>query len=229
MPAESPAEIVDLGCGTGAVTALLKERWPDARIVGVDSSADMLDKARQDHPDVVWQQADVAQWSPDVRPDLILSNSVLHWLDDHGRMFPNLVGMLGKGGVLAVQMPRNFEAPSHTCIMRAVESGPWKDRLAPLTRPNPVAPPPFYHGLLSPLAQSVDVWEVEYYQVLRGDSPVVEWTSGTILRPLLAALTDTERPEFLEAYGRCVETAYPAQPDGTTLFPFRRIFIVACT
>ena len=227
VPIESPNEIVDLGCGTGMVTAVLRERWPEARIVGVDGSAAMLDKARQDATDIEWQEADVGTWVPQVAPDLIISNSVLHWLDGHDQLFPRLVGMLAPGGVLAVQMPRNFAAPSHTCISHAIEAGPWRDKLSPLTRPDPVALPWVYHGLLRSHAQHVDVWEIEYYQVLEGASPVVEWTSGTILRPLLGALSENEQIQFLEVYEQCVGGAYPPQPDGTTLFPFKRLFIVA--
>ena len=224
---ESPNEIIDLGCGTGMVTAVLRERWPEARIVGVDGSAAMLDKARQDFTDIEWQEADVGTWVPQVAPDLIFSNSVLHWLDGHGQLFPRLAGLLAAGGVLAVQLPRNFAAPSHTCINHAVEAGPWRDKLMPLTRPDPVALPSVYHGLLGPYAKHVDVWEIEYYQVLKGDSPVVDWTSGTILRPLLNALTENERTDFLQIYEQCVGAAYPPQSDGTTLFPFKRLFIVA--
>ena len=224
---ESPKEIVDLGCGTGMVTAVLRERWPKAHIIGVDESTGMLDRARQDAADIEWQEAGVENWAPQVAPDLIVSNSVLHWLDGHDQLFPRLAEMLAVGGVLAVQMPRNFAAPSHTCISHAVEAGPWRDKLLPHTRPNPVALPSDYHGLLSPHATSVDVWEIEYYQVLSGDSPVVEWTSGTILRPILNTLIENERIEFLRIYEQCVAGAYPPQPDGTTLFPFKRLFIVA--
>ena len=187
----------------------------------------MLDRARQDDPAADWQQSDIEGWTPKTPPDLIVSNSVLHWLDHHDRLFPRFVRMLAAGGLLAVQMPRNFAASSHTCITHAVNSGPWKDKLQPLTRADPVALPFYYHGLLTPHVESVDVWEIEYFQVLKGESPVVEWTSGTILRPLLAALSGAERIEFLQIYGECVGGAYPPQPDGTTLFPFKRLFIVA--
>ena len=225
---DAPAVIVDLGCGTGMVTAVLRERWPDSRIVGVDASPEMLERARQQVAGVDWRQADVEWWSPDTPPDLIVSNAVLHWLDDHDRLFPRLVRFLAKGGTLAVQMPRNFSAPSHTCITQAVDAGPWRDRLLPLTRPNPVALPAHYYGLLKPYASTVEVWEIEYYQVLDGEAPVVEWTSGTILRPLLGALTEDERDGFLRHYERCVSDAYPPGPDGMTLFPFKRLFILAC-
>ncbi|MBH62597.1 MAG: trans-aconitate 2-methyltransferase [Alphaproteobacteria bacterium] len=224
---ESPKHIIDLGCGTGMVSAVLRERWPDARIVGVDDSPEMLAKAREQISGVEWIEADVESWAPDEPPDLIVSNAVLHWLDRHAELIPRLLSTLRAGGVLAIQMPKNFAAPSHTCITHAVNSRPWRELLEPLTRPDPVASPAQYHALLSSSAVAVDVWEIEYYQVLEGNSPVVEWTSGTILRPLLNALQDTERTEFLRIYERCIEGAYPQGPGGTTLFPFKRLFLVA--
>jgi len=129
--------------------------------------------------------------------------------------------------VLAVQMPRNFSAPSHTAIADAARSGRWRQRLEPLLRPNPVAEPDFYYGVLAPLASSLDIWETEYLHVLEGDQPVKEWTKGTWLRPLLDALEEPERSAFESAYAEMVARAYPRRADGRTLMPFRRLFIVA--
>lgn len=224
---ESPKHIIDLGCGTGLASAVLRDRWPDARVVGVDDSQEMLSKARERVTGVEWVKADVESWEPNDPPDLIFSNAVLHWLDRHDELFPRLISKLRSGGVLAIQMPRNFEAPSHTCITETVNAGPWRVRLKPLMRPDPVATPAHYYNLLITSARSIDVWEIEYYQILKGDSPVVEWTSGTILRPLLSALSEVERARFMKIYEECVERAYPPHPDGTTLFPFKRLFLVA--
>jgi trans-aconitate 2-methyltransferase len=131
------------------------------------------------------------------------------------------------GGVFAVQMPRNFGALSHTSISEAALNGPWRSKLDPLLRPAPVEPPPFYIDLLSPLASSLDVWETEYQQVLTGDNPIKEWTKGTWLKPLLDALDEPERSDFENAYAEIVAKAYPKQTDGTTIFPFKRMFIIA--
>ena len=124
-------------------------------------------------------------------------------------------------------MPRNFSAPSHTAIAEAARSGPWRARLEPLLRPAPVADPAFYFDLLAPRVADLDIWETEYQQVLEGDNPVKEWTKGTWLRPLLDALTEPERSGFEAAYGALVARAYPPRADGHTLFPFRRLFIIA--
>ena len=223
----NPAEVYDLGAGAGNVTRLLKERWPNARITGVDESPEMLAKAAIEAPEIVWQPADLAAWRPLRPPDVIYSNAALHWLGDHDRLFPALFSTLAPGGVLAVQMPRNFLAPSHTAVAEAVRSGPWRMKLEPLLRPAPVADPAFYFDLLTPRAAGLDIWETEYIQVLEGEDPVKEWTKGTWLRPLLDALGEPERSRFEACYAELVARAYPRRPDGRTLFPFRRLFIVA--
>jgi trans-aconitate 2-methyltransferase len=226
---EDPAEVYDLGAGAGNVTRLLKDRWPDAHVTGVDDSEEMLAKAAAAAPEITWERADLAAWRPARRADVIYSNAALHWIVDHDRLFSDLVASLAPGGVLAVQMPRNFSAPSHTAIAEAARSGPWRTRLEPLLRPAPVADPAFYFDLLAPRVAALDIWETEYLQVLEGENPVKEWTKGTWLRPLLDALVEPERSGFEAAYAALVARAYPPRADGHTLFPFRRLFIVALT
>jgi len=224
---EAPATVYDLGAGAGNVTRLIAARWPDARIVGIDSSAEMLAKAAAENPGVEWERADLASWRPDRPADVIYSNAALHWLPEHPQLLSRLVGSLAPNGVLAVQTPRNFGAPSHTSITDTALSGPWRAVLEPLLNPSPVSPPEFYYDLLAPLAAGLDIWETEYLQVLEGANPVKEWTKGTWLLPLLAALDEPERSGFEAAYGERVATAYPPRGDGKTLFPFRRMFLIA--
>jgi trans-aconitate 2-methyltransferase len=227
IDAEAPATVYDLGAGAGNVTRLIAARWPDARVVGVDSSAEMLAKAAAENPAIEWQKADLAAWRPDRPADLIYSNAALHWLPEHPPLLSSLIGCLASNGVLAVQMPRNFGAPSHTSITETALNGPWRPVLEPLLNPSPVSPPEFYYDLLAPLSNSLDIWETEYLQVLEGANPVKEWTKGTWLTPLLAALDEPERSGFETAYGERVAAAYPPRADGKTLFPFRRMFLIA--
>jgi trans-aconitate 2-methyltransferase len=227
IDADSPSRVYDLGAGAGNVTRLLKLRWPNARIVGMDSSEEMLAKARQALPEIAWELADLASWRPPVPGDVIYSNAALHWLAHHDRLFPALVSALAPGGVLAVQMPHNFSSPSHTAIAEAAKSGPWRRKLEPLLRPPPVGDPEFYFDLLRSRAARLDIWETEYLHVLEGEDPVKEWTKGTWLKPLLDALGEPERRGFERRYAELVADAYPRRSDGRTLFPFRRLFIVA--
>ena len=227
IDATDPSDVVDLGAGVGNVTRVLKDRWPKARVVGVDDSAEMLATAAAVVPDVTWEQADLATWRPSRPVDVLYSNAALHWASDHERLFPALLATVKPGGVLAVQMPRNFGARSHTAISEAALAGPWRATLEPLLRPAPVADPDFYYGVLAPSVATLDIWETEYVQVLEGQHPVKEWVKGTWLKPLLDALDDTERHRFEARYAELSDAAYPRRADGRTLFPFRRLFIVA--
>src|SRR6266581_2637482 len=224
---EAPSRVYDLGAGAGNVTRLIAARWPEAQIVGVDSSAEMLAKAAAENPGIEWQQADLATWRPPLPADVIYSNAALHWIENHAPVFVALFDSLAAGGIFAVQIPRNFGAPSHTSMGEAARQGPWRARLEPLLRPAPVAEPAFYFDLLAPHAAALDMWETEYLQVLEGEHPVKEWTKGTWLKPLLDALEEPERSGFEAAYAELVARAYPRRADGRTLLPFRRLFIVA--
>jgi trans-aconitate 2-methyltransferase len=227
IPLEDPATVLDLGCGPGNVTAILRQRWPDAQITGVDSSAEMLAKAAAGHPGIAWRQADLAAWQPPAGTDLIYSNAALHWLDDHPGLFPRLLASLAPGGVLAVQMPNNYAAPSHQCAYEAARAGPWRALLEPLLRSSPLLGADAYYGLCAGLARSFDLWETEYLQVLEGDNPVADWIRTSLLVPLLDTLTEPQRSAFEADYRRRVAAAYPRRADGKTLFPFRRLFMVA--
>jgi trans-aconitate 2-methyltransferase len=158
---------------------------------------------------------------------VIYSNAALHWLPDHAALFPALMQKVEPGGILAVQMPRNFTAPSHVLIGETALNGPWRSRVEHLVTPPPVAEPGFYHGLLAALSDNIDIWETEYLQVLEGENPVKEWTKGTWLTRYLDILQGEEKAAFEAAYGERVARAYPKNASGQTLFPFRRLFMVA--
>jgi trans-aconitate 2-methyltransferase len=218
--------IADLGAGAGNVTRLLKERWPESEVTGVEGSAEMVAAGRKAAPDVEWQHADLATWRPSKCYDLVYSNAALHWLPDHARLFPAVMKGVAPHGFLAVQMPRNFLAPSHVLIGETALNGPWRAKLEHLLTPPPVHEPRFYHHVLAPLAAEIEIWETEYLQVLEGDNPVKEWTKGTWLTRYLDVLEGDEKAAFEAAYGERVAKAYPHNAVGQTLFPFRRLFMV---
>lgn len=228
VPLQAPRGIYDLGCGPGTITRLLAERWPGAGVTGIDSSPDMLAKARAEAPGLAFHQADIAHWSPPAPADLLFSNATLHWLDDHQSLLSRLAACLAPGGVLAIQVPCNRDSPSHRLLEQAAGDGPWRARLAEVRAIyRSVESPDAYYRILAPAVRQVDIWETTYLHVLEGDNPVVEWTKGTALRPYLDALAEPERSAFLAGYAARVAAAYPKQPDGRTLLPFRRLFIVA--
>lgn len=224
---ERPATIVDLGCGTGNVTKALQARWPDAAVLGLDNSPEMLERARSEAPDIEWRQVDLRLWRPEAPVDLLYSNAVLHWIEDHESLFPRLVDAVAPNGVFAVQMPRNFTAPSVASIYDTVRAGPWRHRLEPMIRDEPTKTPDFYYDLLTPRVESLDIWETEYLQVLEGEHAVPEYEKGSWLKPFLDALDEPDRSAFEADVRVRVKAAYPPQSDGRTLFPYRRLFIVA--
>jgi trans-aconitate 2-methyltransferase len=224
---EAPPVVYDLGCGSGRTTGLLSRRWPAARLIGVDSSGRMLEAARKDYPGIEFIQADLAAWAPPAPADLLFSNATLQWLDNHAGLFPRLLRQVKPGGTLAIQMPHNHNQPSHRAMAEAAEAGPWAETLRPVLRHAPVADMPAYYAILGSEAAHLDIWETTYLQVLEGENPVAEWTKGTALSPLLAALAEPERSAFESTYRTMIAKAYPPEADGRTLFPFRRLFIVA--
>lgn len=236
-PLPAAPRVADLGCGPGGPTRVLADRWPAARITGYDSSNAMLAAARphagptEGGGELDFQPADLAGWLPDEPFDLILSNAALHWVPGHVDLFPAWVAGLAPGGVLAFQVPGNFAAPSHTLLRELCASPPWRDRLGHVVQDtDPVLTPAGYFAALAELGCAVDAWETTYLHLLTGPDPVLEWTKGTSLRPVLTALADDAgaRDAFLGAYRDALRAAYPPGPHGT-LLPFRRIFVVART
>lgn len=223
-----PHEIWDLGCGTGEHAALLSARHPGAAVHGLDASAEMLTEARKRRCQVDWVQGDIARFQPHAPPDLIFTNAALQWLPDHASLFARLAAALAPGGVFACQIPQSHAESWHESLREAAANGPWAAKLAQVRGVYPSSKPADYYRWLSPLSASVDIWTTTYLHVLEGDDPVVEWMSGTGLRPYVQALTDpAERGDFIAAYSERVAKLFPKQPDGVTLFPFPRLFIVA--
>lgn len=227
---DEPRTVVDLGCGTGSLTAELARRWPHARVVGVDSSAEMLAEAAA-HADpgrVEFVQGDVSTWEPGGAIDVVVSNAVLHWIPGHDRLLTRWAAALSPGGELAMQVPGNFRAPSHALLAELCAGPRWADRLAEVApRRDAVLSPAGYFDVLSAAGLVPDVWETTYLHVLTGDDPVLTWVRSTVLRPVLARLDDGEAAEFTALYASALREAYPPRADGTTLLPFRRIFAVA--
>lgn len=235
--ATDPRLVVDLGCGDGALTLTLADRWPRARVVGVDPSAEMLDRARAaDTGSTVEWVADTAEtWQPrSAGPaiDVLVTNAVLQWVPDHLALVPGWVQALSPGGWFAMQVPANFGAPSHRAMRELAARHPRARELEPvLQRARAVAETSTYTALLAGLGLEVDAWETTYHHILDPEgaqrSPVLEWVQATGLRPVLGVLT--EEPEcqgFLDDYVALLDEAYPRQPFGVE-FPFRRVFAVA--
>ena len=228
--AEAPAEVVDLGCGPGTLTVHLPERWPAARVVGLDSSEEMIRSARTLGSAVLFDVADVRDWQPGPAVDVVLANAVLQWVPGHDELLRRWAEQLTPGAVLAFQVPGNFDAPSHRAI-RAVAAQPrWQARLSGVLRgTESVLEPTGYAQLLTAAGASVDAWETTYVHQLPTtgqDHPVLSWVEGTALRPVRAALGDADWAAYRHELSAHLAEAYPVH-NGLVYFPFRRIFVVA--
>lgn len=224
-----PAEIWDLGCGTGQHAALLKRRHPHAKVHGMDSSDAMLEQARALSADVEWTVGDIATWAPEQPADLILANASLQWLPDHAGLFAHLAGALASGGLLAVQMPMAWETRHHTIMRETAAEGPWASMLAGVDTIAPLLPAEAYYEALAPLCDDIDIWMTTYLHVLSGEDAVLEWMKGTALRPYMTALAGDlpMQRAFLSALSDRLSQAFPQRADGSTLLPFPRLFLVA--
>lgn len=227
---ESPVRIVDLGCGPGNSTAILKGRWPGARIAGVDGSPEMLRRARATDPSVEWIETDLNRWEPPASYDLVFSNAAFHWVPDHTRFVARWWGHVAPGGALAFQVP----APGPPrrrwmgALREVLDRPRWHEvRMGDPTQENVLSLTQYYE-LLRNGSRKIDLWDTEYCHVLLGPESVVEWTKGTALRPLLERLTaETDRARFLSEYSVEIAHQYPPQGDGRVLFPFLRRFVIA--
>jgi trans-aconitate 2-methyltransferase len=224
----SPKRIVDLGCGAGSSTSVLRARWPTAHLEGIDSSAEMLAAARTTDSSTDWQLADIRAWQAPEPFDLVFSNAALHWVPEHERLFARLISQVAPGGALAVQMPVNSASPAHRAIRETAAEPRWASRWGPdFPRANVEAPERYYRFLASS-STAVELWQTEYVHVLPDAKSIVEWVKGTTLRPHLDALSsEADRAEFLGEIAGRIAAAYPIESDGRVLFPFRRLFLVA--
>ncbi len=226
--ADSPRTVVDLGCGAGNLTVLLARRWPGARVVGVDSSAEMV-RAAQAEADVEFTVGDIRDWAASAastgKVDVLVSNAALQWVPDHLYLVPGLVESVSPGGWLAFQVPGNFAEPSHT-IRRDLAAEPaYAEHTAGVATPDAHDAATYLHALRD-LGCDVDAWETTYLHLLTGLDPVFTWVSGTAARPTLQALPDGLREEFEEEFKRRLRAAYPDR-GGAVVLPFRRVFVVA--
>jgi trans-aconitate 2-methyltransferase len=225
-----PGVVVDAGCGPGTLTRSLAQRWPAARIVGFDSSAEMI-AAAAEHSipgQVEFALADVCHWTPERPVDVVVSNAVLQWVPHHLPLIATMAGWLAPGGALAFQVPDNFADPSHTVVRDLRASPRWRALLAEdADRRAAVERPETYLAALSEAGLLADVWQTTYLHILHGPDPVLEWVKGTALRPVLTILdADPEqRDEFLAECALRLRAAYSPGPAGT-VFPFRRTFAV---
>ena len=228
VPLETVVDAVDLGCGPGNSTALIRARYPDAAITGIDDAPDMIAQARRALPSEHFIEADLRTWQPRTAPDLIVANAVLQWIPDHETLLTRLAGTLIPGGCLAVQMPDNLDEPSHRLMREVAAEGPWREVIGDAgAARSRIAPAGDYYDWLTRAGCDVEIWATCYQHPLADAGAIVAWLKATGLRPFLAPLDEPMRIGFLKAYEARLAEAYPKRADGRVLLAFPRLFIVA--
>jgi trans-aconitate 2-methyltransferase len=226
-----PKTVYDLGCGPGNSTILLKNRWPHAKVTGLDSSLNMLEAAKAAYPDIDFIQGDIARFSPNEKIDCLFANASLQWLGEHETLIPKLLQWLNSGGIFGIQMPNNFHSPSHQVIINILQNNTaWQPFLKNLrygVLTEPLYQLPWYYDLLTKSgASALQIWETEYFQEMPDPQEIFDWIKGTALRPVLSAMDTDNQSKVASAYVKAIGKAYPIQKNNKILLPFRRIFMI---
>jgi trans-aconitate 2-methyltransferase len=225
---EAPTEIIDLGCGPGNSTRVLRQRWPNAPITGLDSSPAMIERARESSGDIEWRVADIQTWSERDRFDLIFANASLHWIANHETLIPRLMGMLQPGGVFAFQMPALYNQPASQAADELASSPDWRPYRLQERNTLRVHPPSSYYDWLAPLSRDLQIWETVYFHELENYHRMIEFYSGTGLKPYLEGLPSEDlRDRFKSNLRDAYRALFPVQKNGKVLFTFRRLFVIA--
>ena len=227
-PRDRDMEVIDLGCGPGNSTRVLKKRFPDAYVIGADNSENMIEKARKDNPDIDFAIMDIMGDLSEMRGkfDVVFSHACLQWLPDHAKLLPRLFELLRKGGTLAVQIPMNYDEPIHKIIGRISESAKWSDKF-PEKRIFGTLTQSEYFDILSGLTDDFEIWQTTYCHRMPSIESIIEWYRSTGLRTYLAALSEEDGAEFIAEISAELEKEYPKQKNGEIIFRFPRFFFTA--
>ena len=226
---DNPKRIIDIGCGPGNSANVLKSRWAQAEIIGLDNSEAMINEAKLKEPDMNWVRADASGDLTELgKFDIVFSNAAIQWMPNHENLLSKLFGMLNNGGVLAVQVPCTKYMPMHTEVVKLTSTDKWKNYFKNMANTYSIHTADFYYNILCGLTREIELWQTDYYHIMKTHSDIVKWFSGSGLRPYLDCLKDNEvKTEFLKEYEKAIKNTYSVQSDGKILFPFTRIFFIA--
>jgi len=225
---QSEPIVLDIGCGPGNSTGVLRHTWPRGRFTGVDNSQDMIAKARKSDIPADWIMADVAVWNPDHRYDVVFSNAAMQWMPHHDQLISRFWSWLAPGGVLAVQIPANYQSGLHLAMQATASDSTWQPYTAGVGNFLEYHEPDYYYSILDHLSRHIQIWESTYWHVLENHDALIEWYRATGMRPYLNALPDEDaRKQFEKQVLDLAKAHYPVQHDGKILYPFRRIFFTA--
>lgn len=222
-----PQYILDIGCGPGNSTHVLKQYFPSAHIVGIDSSQNMIEKARATYPNLEFNQMSVEEVCCDnTHYDLIFSNACLQWVSNHREILPLLFDKLNQNGVLAVQMPINIQEPLFKIIEETVNNEKWNFSSS-LKKQNIPLNGDEYFDIFSSLTNTFDIWETVYYHSMPSIEAMIEWVKGTRLLGYIQALNQIEAQNLIHEITKRAAQVYKKQENGQIIFRFRRLFFTA--
>ena len=225
---ENPESIIDIGCGPGNSTRILRSKWPNSKIVGVDNSAEMISRAKKDFPGGRWILTDASRLEENRAYNIIFSNAALQWIPNHKQLMQKLMKLVKPEGVLAVQLPANNRSVLHTSLMAVAQEAKWKEYVTGCDSLLTYHEAEFYYNVLIPFSGVIDMWETTYYHVLGSHVDMIEWYKSTGMKPFLQRLPcDAYRREFEKAILEKCRKMYPIQKNGDVLYPFRRLFFIA--
>lgn len=223
----NPQKILDIGCGPGNSTKVLKNAFPKAHILGIDSSENMIKKAKETYSDIEFRIMDITDEDQSLENfDIIFSNACLQWIPNHKKLIPMIFSKLSKGGVLAVQIPMNFQEKLFTIMSETVHEDKWDFSSIP-AEPNTTLKCEEYFDILSSLTDNFDIWETVYYHNMPSVDSMVEWIKGTRLRPYLNALNSIDAKKLINEITEKASRVYTKQENGEIIFKFRRFFFTA--
>lgn len=224
---EKPATVIDIGCGPGNSTRVLRERWPGAQFSGLDNSEEMIGKARADLPDVEWIYGDVPTYKFTKEYDVVFSNAALQWMPDHDELIPRLYQTVKSGGALAVQVPADQDSAIRRALLSVSSRDKWTRYTYGCERLINYRSAEYYYDILAKISKHFDLWETVYYHILDSQEGLIEFYKGTAMRPFLEKLPDDEsRNEFEQEVLSGCRNHYELRKDGNVLYPFKRVFFV---
>ena len=222
-----PERVIDIGCGPGNSTAVLRRKWPHAAVTGLDSSEEMIRKARAQYPDTDWVHGDARAWTPDQSYHVIFSNAALQWMPDQQGIIRKLFAALVPGGALAVQVPADVDTPLRRAVMTIADRAQWRTRMSGCASLITYRDASFYYDILSALSQRLELWTTTYTHVLDSHQELIDWYTSTGMKTYLARIqAEEEKTAFKRQVLDECRPGYPQHPDGRILFPFPRLFFV---
>ncbi len=224
----NPQKIIDVGCGPGNSTQVLSERFPNAEILGIDNSENMIASAKSAYPNLNFLLCDAGKDLASINQkfDIVFSNACIQWIPDHRKLLKNMMDLLNENGVLAIQTPMNYDEPIHKIISFISSSGKWKEKFnSPRIMYNLTSSE--YYDLLSEISADFSMWNTTYFHRMKSYESIIEWHRGTGLRPYLDALCDRDKEKFENEVYHQIIKEYPKQKNGEIIFKFPRLFFTA--